>query len=121
MPLSIKNAEAERFARELAHETGESLTTTVTRALEERLVRVRGRRWAKDCRRQALEIVARCAWLPDLDTRTPDEILGYGGGRALREDGEAFGELETLGDGDGFGDVDGFRDGDALLEGGTRR
>jgi antitoxin VapB len=38
--LNIKNDEAERRARELAAVTGESLTTAVTLALEERLARV---------------------------------------------------------------------------------
>jgi antitoxin VapB len=77
MPLSIKNAEAEQLARELARETHESITAAITRALEERLIRVRGSRLADDRRRQALDIIAQCAALPDVDTRRPEEILGY--------------------------------------------
>lgn len=77
MPLSIKNPETEQLARELARETHESITAAVTRALEERLVRVRGRRLGDDRRRQALAIIAHCAALPDLDDRPADEILGY--------------------------------------------
>lgn len=77
MPLSIKNPETEHLARELARETHESITTAITRALEERLVRVRGRRLGDDRRRQALAIIAQCAALPDLDDRSADEILGY--------------------------------------------
>jgi len=41
MSLSIKNAEAERLARELASETGESVTGAVGIALRERLTRIR--------------------------------------------------------------------------------
>jgi antitoxin VapB len=77
MPLSIKNAETEELARSLARETRESITTAITRALEERLLRVRGRRLADDRRRQALAIIAQCASLPDLDVRPADVILGY--------------------------------------------
>jgi antitoxin VapB len=39
MSLNLKNAKAERLARELARRTGESLTLAVTVALEERLER----------------------------------------------------------------------------------
>lgn len=44
MSLNIKNAEAYDLARQLARETGESLTTAVTEALRERLEVVRRRR-----------------------------------------------------------------------------
>jgi antitoxin VapB len=78
MALSIKNAEAERLARELARATGESLTEAVTRALRDRLVRETGRsanteRWLKGIR----EIQREVAELPVVDAREPDEILGY--------------------------------------------
>ena len=39
MALSLKNDETERLARELARQTGESLTLAVTLALKERLER----------------------------------------------------------------------------------
>ncbi|MBJ7608148.1 MAG: type II toxin-antitoxin system VapB family antitoxin [Candidatus Dormibacteraeota bacterium] len=42
MSLNIKNQQAERLARELAAATGESVTRAVTRAVSERLDRVRG-------------------------------------------------------------------------------
>jgi antitoxin VapB len=78
MALSIKNAEAERLARELARTTGESLTEAVTRALRDRLVRETGRsanteRWLNGIR----EIQREVAELPVLDAREPDEIIGY--------------------------------------------
>jgi antitoxin VapB len=44
MSLNIKNPEAHKLARQLARETGESLTTAVTQALRERLEAVRRRR-----------------------------------------------------------------------------
>lgn len=77
MALSIKNPKAERLARELAGETGTSMTQSVIRALEEALVRTRGRKLGPTVREAMLEIGQRCAALPDLDPRTADEILGY--------------------------------------------
>ena len=41
MSLNIKREEAYRMAQELSHLTGESVTVAVTRALSERLDRVR--------------------------------------------------------------------------------
>ncbi len=41
--LNIKHPEVHRLARELADETGESMTEAVLRSLSERLERVRGR------------------------------------------------------------------------------
>jgi antitoxin VapB len=41
MPISLKSPEAERLARELAAATGESITEAITRALDDRLARVR--------------------------------------------------------------------------------
>jgi len=37
MPLSIKDPETERLARELAQRTGESITVAIRKALQERL------------------------------------------------------------------------------------
>jgi antitoxin VapB len=58
MALSLKDPEADRLAREVAARTGETLTTAVIVALRERLAR-------------------RCADLPTLDDRSPEEIVGY--------------------------------------------
>ena len=44
MALCIKDPEADRLARELARQTGESLTQAVVVALRERLQRERRRR-----------------------------------------------------------------------------
>ena len=77
MRISIKNAQTERLARELARETGESLTTAIRRALEERLARVEGRRSPADKLALARNVLRRVDALPVLDHRSTDEILGY--------------------------------------------
>lgn len=77
MPLNIKDPTTERFVRELAAATGEGVTTAVRRAAEERLQRVRRNRAGRSLAKDLLAIGARCAALPDLDTRSADEILGY--------------------------------------------
>lgn len=78
MPLSIRNKDTERLAREVAHETGESITEAIRSSLEERLLRLSGRRVAPDLVTEILRIGGRCAALPDVDRRSPEEILGYG-------------------------------------------
>jgi antitoxin VapB len=77
MALSIKNARAERLAKELARESGTTVTSSVIDALEQALLRVRGRKTAPSVREAILEVSERCAALPDIDKRTPEEILGY--------------------------------------------
>jgi antitoxin VapB len=84
MALSIRNEEAERLAREVARETGETITQAISRSLEERLMRLNGRRGTRDLVQEMLKIGSRCAALPDLDTRSVDEILGYGNDGAPR-------------------------------------
>lgn len=78
MALSIKHPEADRLARELAQRTGESITDAVLIALRERVKRLpqRGSPSARiaDELRAARERLAR---YPVIDSRTPDEILGY--------------------------------------------
>ena len=56
--LNIKHPEVHRLARELADETGESMTEAVLRSLSDRLERVRGR--------DALAIEARIARMLEL-------------------------------------------------------
>ncbi len=77
MPLSIRNTRAEQLARELAAESGESITQAIIHALEERLERIRGRRTATDTAEEIIRISKRCSQIPDLDERSPDEILDY--------------------------------------------
>jgi len=77
MPLNIKDPATEKSVRELAAITGETVTTAIRRAAEERLQRVRRGRAAPSLAEEITEIGKRCAALPDLDTRSADEILGY--------------------------------------------
>lgn len=77
MALSIKHPEADRLARELAARTGETLTEAVVIALRERLARQAGRTRVVPLREELAAIRRRCASLPVLDERTPEEILGY--------------------------------------------
>jgi antitoxin VapB len=77
MALSIKDPEADRLARELARQTGESITEAVIVSLRERLARQRARKKAPARRSKLRELRASMRELPVLDDRTPDEILGY--------------------------------------------
>lgn len=77
MALSIKNAETERLARQIARETGESLTEAIQRALKERLERLPQRRRGRIMTEKLEDILRRVDALPTLDTRPEDEILGY--------------------------------------------
>lgn len=77
MALSIKDDEADRLARRLAAATGETLTDAVREALRERLRRVEGRTAAPRLREELRAIRKRCSRLPVLDSRSPEEILGY--------------------------------------------
>ena len=77
MALRIRNAETERLAAEVSRLTGETKTEAVTRALKDRLNRLRRE---KSDRRHADELDAiahHCAQLPVRDARTPEEILDY--------------------------------------------
>jgi antitoxin VapB len=77
MALSIKNIEVERLARELADRTGESLTGVIQKALQERLDRLQFERRNQVLTGQLDEILRRVDEMPDIDSRTPDEIIGY--------------------------------------------
>jgi antitoxin VapB len=77
MPINIKDSATEKCVRELAALTGESVTVAVRRAAEERLQRVRRHPAGLSLVEEMLAIGKRCAALPDLDTRSPDEILDY--------------------------------------------
>lgn len=77
MALSIKHDEADRLARALARETGETLTEAVVTALRERLGRVRRPRRAKRLQAEIRAIQKRVAALPVLDARSAAEILDY--------------------------------------------
>jgi antitoxin VapB len=77
MSLSIKDPEADRLARQLAARTGESLTEAVLNALRERLERLRRRSRKTRLSDELVAIGKRCASLPVLDSRSPEEVLDY--------------------------------------------
>ena len=75
--LNIKNEETYRLVKKLSRLTGENVTQAVTRAVEERLEKLKAK--AKDGRKgiaeKLLAIGKECAALPTLDGRAPDDIL----------------------------------------------
>ena len=77
MPLSIKNEVTERLARQVAAETGESLTEAIQRALQERWDRLKAKRRNRLLPSQLEDVLRRVDALPTVDTRSEDEILGY--------------------------------------------
>jgi antitoxin VapB len=78
MALSLKDPETDRLARAVAALTGETLTTAVKKALAERLERERLKRGDRAKRLARIrEIAEHFAGLPDIDPRSPDEIVGY--------------------------------------------
>lgn len=77
MGLNIRKQETHRLAKRLAELTGETMTEAVTLALRDRLERVRRERTDRSLADELDEIAVRCARLPVLDSREPDEILGY--------------------------------------------
>ena len=77
MALTIRSAEAERLAQAVARLTGETKTEAVTRALRDRLGRLRRERAGRRLADELDAIALRVGRLPVRDARTPDEILGY--------------------------------------------
>lgn len=75
MALSIKSDHADHLARELAAETGESITEAVTIAIQDRLLREKRDR--RGIAAEIMRIAADAATLPVLDARSDDEIIGY--------------------------------------------
>ncbi|MCG6926130.1 MAG: type II toxin-antitoxin system VapB family antitoxin [Acidobacteria bacterium] len=77
MALNIRNREAEQLAEALATLAGETKTEAVTRALRDRLARLRRERAGRRLADELDEIARQCARLPVKDSRPPEEILGY--------------------------------------------
>jgi antitoxin VapB len=77
MAVNIKDPRADMLVRELAHETGENITTAVVIAVSERLDRLHAGRRVRSLADELDEIAQRCAALPVLDRRSEEEILGY--------------------------------------------
>ena len=77
MALNLRNPEVEKLASELARLTGETKTEAVTKAVRDRLERVKRSRRGRSLADELDAIGQQCAALPVLDPRTPDQILGY--------------------------------------------
>lgn len=77
MALNIRNPETEALASELARRTGETKTEAVTRALRDRLARVRQTETGRALNVELTAIAKQCASLQVRDGRPADEILGY--------------------------------------------
>jgi antitoxin VapB len=77
MALNIRSPEVEALATELARLTGETKTEAVTKAVRDRLERVKRGRHRRSLADELDRIGRLCAALPVLDPRQPDEILGY--------------------------------------------
>jgi len=74
--LNIKNEEAYRLASVLARLKGEKITQTVLISLRERLEReTSGGRTS--LAERIMAIAGRLELEPTVDSRTPDEIIGY--------------------------------------------
>jgi antitoxin VapB len=78
MALSLKDVETDALARQVATLTGETLTQAIRTALAERLQRERLKRGRPaDLVAELHSIFAETDRSPDLDPRTPEEIIGY--------------------------------------------
>jgi antitoxin VapB len=77
MALNLRNPEVEKLAAELSRLTGETKTEAVTKAVRDRLERVKRARHRRSLADELDAIGKECAALPVLDPRPPDEILGY--------------------------------------------
>ena len=77
MASNIRNRRIEELAEAVAKLTGETKTEAITRALHDRLERVRRERSGRSLASELDEIAFHCASLPVLDDRQEEEILGY--------------------------------------------
>ncbi|MGE0665232.1 MAG: type II toxin-antitoxin system VapB family antitoxin [Sphingomonadales bacterium] len=74
MAVNIKDPDTDRLVRELADLTGESITTAIKVAVEDR-IRLERRRRGKASLSELMAIARRCAARPVLDPTPPDEML----------------------------------------------
>jgi antitoxin VapB len=77
MALNIRNPTAEALATQLAKMAGENKTEAITKALQERIDRLRRSRAKRRLADELVDIGRHCASLPVLDKRSTDDILGY--------------------------------------------
>ncbi len=77
MALNIRNGMTEKLATKLAKLTGETKTDAVTKALQERLLRIERERSGRSLADALDEIAISCAARPVLDQRSANDIVGY--------------------------------------------
>jgi antitoxin VapB len=86
MAILIEDQETDQLIRTLAKRTGESITEAVKQAARERLERTPQSAMARvpfteeeiAARKQRLDnLIAKSGAMPTIDSRTPDEIIGY--------------------------------------------
>jgi antitoxin VapB len=77
MALSIRNSETEKLVDALAKLTGKTKTEAVTKALRDRLARVRREKSRRRLANELDAIARHCASLPVRDTRSAEAIIGY--------------------------------------------
>lgn len=77
MALNIKDEQTDRLVRQLARETGESITVAIRVAIQERLARLHARQSAAGDEDDLYRIIERGRRRAALDERPVDEILGY--------------------------------------------
>jgi len=75
--LNIRNQEAEKLAEAVVAMTGATKTQAVTDALKAHLETLKRRKTRRNLATRLDEIAKHCATLPVLDTRSPEDILGY--------------------------------------------
>lgn len=77
MVLSIKDSETDSLVRQLAALTGESITEAVFQSVKERLERLKSKNPPYYLAQELDAIAQRCASLPVIDSRSPEELIGY--------------------------------------------
>lgn len=77
MALNIRNRTAEALATQLAKMAGENKTEAITKALQERIERLRRSSAKRRLADELVDIGRHCASLPVLDKGSTDDILGY--------------------------------------------
>lgn len=80
MSLNIKNPETYRLAKELAEQTGESMTSAVTEAIRERLDRLKFEQDREGMAERILEIAA------DMNARLPKDFFDIDHGDLLYDE-----------------------------------
>lgn len=77
MSINVKNARADDLIRALTRITKQSITKIIIDALQEKLNKEQNKRLAPHLQEEILTIGHRCAHLPVIDKRSPEDILGY--------------------------------------------